>query len=229
SQTIRFKDFAINCEGKELAMLGAMLLPYEPDDIFHRCYVSLAGAGVITKDSYKTSPAVLEWVGEENIEWMRESFGENWSCVAELEYCVNHFPRSSLASLAAEFMFSHFVVGDDYSCGYLAKQIEAIFGGVEEVAASTLETRKKAGAGGGRFSSERRRENLEVLMQEIEGLASVVEHMSEDAIFEQAFVNAKRRHRSMPATKKSREAYGTALRSEEPFRSRYFSVFRKNV
>ncbi|WP_139170547.1 hypothetical protein [Lutimaribacter saemankumensis] len=97
--------------------------------------------------------------------------------------------------------------------------------------AAVDETRRKAraGAGGGKKSNQRRLENLETLMQEIERLSGVVDLMSEDRIVEQAFEAAQARQPKMPKTKRTLDGYGTALRSEEPFKSRYNKIFRRNT
>lgn len=97
------------------------------------------------------------------------------------------------------------------------------------VASSIASMRKNAGQGGARASRDRRQANLETLMQEIEKLADVVGKIGEDLIVSQAFENARTSQPKMPGTKRTLDDYGTTLRSEEPFKSRYEAVFRKNA
>ena len=66
-------------------------------------------------------------------------------------------------------------------------------------------------------------------MNEIENLAGVVDLISEGRIVEQAFEAVQEREPNFPKTKKTLDDYGTALRSEEPFKSRYDAVFHKNA
>lgn len=182
-------------------LLGHMYSAGEDDLMFGQCYEALHKAGV--KDSrFNTSSTVLEWVGDEHVEWMRDAFGENWTAVAELEYCLNHFADSSLAGLAARVFFAYFVSGDDFSVGYFSKEIEMILGGAEDIASKTKEVQKRAGAAGGKSSHERRIANLEVLMQEIERLAGAVGLISEERILAQAFESTSKRHTEMPKSKK---------------------------
>ena len=201
----------------------------DQDSAHHICYNALSKAGVISEKDYRISPAVLSWLGEDQVAWMRETFTENWEVAAEFDYCMHHFPRSSLATLSAQLFFCQFISGDDYTAGYLTKEIETISGGTEGAAQKASEAYKKAGIGGGRASRERKLANLEILIEEIEGLKGAVGLVSEDRIVAQAFDTAIARHKNMPKSKKTRDDYETALRSEEPFKSRYEAVFRKNA
>ncbi len=96
--------------------------------------------------------------------------------------------------------------------------------------ASTVSTiRKRAGEGGAGASRARRLRNLETLMEAIEAMANVAGIFSEDRIVAQAIETAQARETNMPKSKKTLDEYGTALRCEEPFKSRYEAVFRKNT
>ncbi|AXI54921.1 hypothetical protein C1J05_10815 [Sulfitobacter sp. JL08] len=90
-------------------------------------------------------------------------------------------------------------------------------------------TSKVRGEKGGAASRKRRLANLEILIQEIEKLSQSVGTFSEERIVEQAFEAARDREAKMPSSKRTLDEYGTALRSEEPFKSRYEAVFRKNA
>ncbi len=67
-------------------------------------YEVLHGAGLY--EAYRPSPELLEWVGVERREALERRFGENWECVAIMEYCAQHFSPTSLASLAARVLFA---------------------------------------------------------------------------------------------------------------------------
>lgn len=149
--------------------------------------------------------------------------------MGELEYCLNHFPDSSLATLAAKLFAAYFVATNDFAVGYLTKEIEAISGGTEHAAVQSKEAQKKAGEGGARASRERRLTNLETLMQEVEALAGVVGIISEERILQQAQEQASKRSDKMPKSRVTLADYETALRSEQPFKSRYEAVFQKNA
>lgn len=225
----RFKDFFAKCNIEPTAGLARLSSHGDEDSAHFKCYKALIEAGVISKGSYQTSPQVIEWLGEDSINWMRENFGENWTVVAEFEYCAHHFPRSSLACMASELFVAQFVTHDDFAAGYLTKEIEVISGGTEEIATQSAEIREKAGLAGARASRNRRTSNLETLMREIEGLADLADRISEDRIFEQAYEKAETKSEKMPKSQKSKDDYATAIRSEEPFKSRYEAVFRKNA
>ncbi|MGR3551593.1 hypothetical protein [Pseudooceanicola sp.] len=228
---LRFKEMICKVRGpfQSQELLSKLFLMQDEEAVHFKCYEALLKAGVINEKNYDISQQVLDWLGEVHVQWMKKEYGENWSCVGELEYCLNHFPDSSLATLAAKLFFAQFVSYDDFSAGYYTKEIEAIAGGTEGAALSTTETRKKAGRAGGQASRERRLANLEIMMQEIEALSRVVGIISEERILQQARESASRRCDTMPKSKSTLADYETALRSEEPFRSRYESVFRKNA
>lgn len=210
-------------------MLSTRFLMRDEEAVHFTCYEALSKAGVKSEKTFETSQRVLNWLGAEHVRWMKAEFGENWSCVGELDYCINHYPDSSLATLAAKLFVAHFVTYDDFAAGYYTKEIEAIAGGTERAAIGSTELRKNAGKGGAKASRERKLANLELLMQEIEKLTGAYSLFSEDRIVEQAFETAREREPNFPKSKKTLDDYGTALRSEEPFKSRYEAVFRKNA
>ena len=190
-------------------------------------YEVLQGAGV--QNYHQLSEEVLAWIGDDGKRELSERFGENWSAVAALEYCVKQFDPTSLATLAARVMVADFIAQDSYDSGYASRELEQAHGGAERIAMQSLEARRAAGTGGGEASRKRRLRNLEVVIDEIEKLSGAVGLISEDRIVEQAFEAAKNRESNMPKSRKTLEDYGTALRSEEPFKSRYEAVFRKNA
>ncbi|GAB5437850.1 hypothetical protein [Falsiruegeria mediterranea] len=225
----RLKELTEKTSTQPINNLSALFGSGDPDAAHFVCYQALAKAGVISENTFQIHPRVLAWVGDEHVAWMQEKFGENWSTVAEFEYCLHHFPRSSLVTLAAELFLAQFITYDDFKAGYLTKEIEAIHGGTEQAAVQSVAIKHRAGKGGARASRDRRLANLESYLQEIEKLASVVGVFSEKRILDQAFESARENNPQMPKSKKSREDYETTLRSEEPFKSRYEAVFRKNA
>ncbi len=198
------------------------------DDYWFIVFEALQSAGVVA-ESNQISAQVLEWVGDESVTWMREQFGENWEGVAILEYCVNHFPMSSLVTLSALVQFFEFCTDDGFSAGYFVRQLEAIYDGVEELALSASETRKKAGLGGGGVSSARRLERLSGLILEIEKLAHLVPYVSEDRIFSQAWDNLAALRGDLPTSPATRKEYQVVVKCDPPFKERYARVFAKDA
>lgn len=190
---------------------------------------ALHGAGVVSGKKSSLSEPVRDWVGQAGTKALIERFGDSWQAVAALEYCEKHFHRSSLATLAARTMVAHLLAPTGYEAGYAARELEMVYSGAEELALKSMETRKLAGAGGASSSRNRRVSNLELLVVQVEKLAGAVGLVSEDRIVEQAIETARECEPNFPKSKKTLDDYGTALRSEEPFKSRYEAVFRKNA
>lgn len=187
---------------------------------------ALAGAGV--KDqNYQLSTRVRSWIGPTGIAKLKQKFGQNWETVAALEYCNTHFHTSSLATLAARVQVADFVAESSYDAGYASREFQLFFSGAEQVALDAKEMRQLAGEGGGGASRRRRLANLEILMCEIETLSDAVGIISEDRIVSQAIEAAQVDNPTMPKSKRTLDEYGIALRSEEPFLSRYRRVFHK--
>lgn len=227
---MRFKDFFGNAPDGKLSteLLSWFFGCGDHDAVHFACYEALSEAGVKSRKDYQTSKKVLEWLGDEHVDWMRVEFGENWSVVAELEYCVCHFPKSSLATLAAKLFLAQFVTYDDFAAGYLTKEIEAISGGTEEAAHSSVQAKQKAGKAGGDASRRRRLQNLERLMREVEALSDAATLMGEKLIVQKAWENATTKYPDMPTSKPTFDDYSATLRVDEPFRTRYRAVFPKS-
>ena len=191
-------------------------------------YQALHGAGVVGED-YRISQEVLKWIGRNGRDKLNGKFGENWELVANLEFCVVHFPETSLATLAARVFVADFIADSDYDAGYASREFEMLYSGAEQLALRAKSTRELAGVEGGNASRQRRLTNLETLILEIEKLSDAVGLISENRIVSQAFDVALERNAKMPKSKKTLEDYETALRSEEPFKARYDAVFGKNT
>ncbi len=204
------------------------LLSAGSDDFF-KCYDVLLGAGVKTRGG-GTAQAVLDWFDDAYIRWLKNEFGENWSVAAELEYCTRHFPRSSLAYLATRIFFNYFIRADDFSTGYLLRELELIMGGAEEVATSAMATRRNAGVAGSKASRTAKSKRLESFMQEVENLGDLFPRMSEHSILDQAFQNAIQSDRNSWRQGQGRQQeYEVELRSDKKFKSRYFAIFLKTA
>lgn len=190
-------------------------------------YDALHGAGLY--EHFSPSALVLKWVGGEGAKLLEERYGENWSAVAILEYCVKHFDPTSLATLAARVMVADFVSDYDFDIGYASRELEFLYSGAEKEALKSMARSNKAGESGGRSSTMRKKTNLEFLMNEIEALAGTVGLFSEERIIQQAWDTAQSKYPDMPKSKTTKEDYETIIRSEEPFRARYQIVFRKDA
>ncbi len=194
------------------------------DNFDGQLYEILYEAGVLD-EQFSTAPRVVEAVGEDDCQWMRAVFGECWQYVAQLDYCLQQFAFSSFATMAARINFNRWVVDDQFSAGYLQREMELILSGAEDIALAELDLRRRRSKISSAKNTEKKVRRLNLLMAEIEKLSSVVGLMDEEAIFQQAWKNAARKSPDMPKTKKIREEYGTALRSEEPYKTRYFRMF----
>ncbi|MCK0139274.1 hypothetical protein [Aliiroseovarius sp. F47248L] len=186
-------------------------------------YEALHGAGVY--ENYKLSKEVLEWLGSEGEDWLRSDFGENWEAVAAMEYCVRNFHSTSMACIAARIFMSEFVAESDFDAGYASRELEVLAGGVEGVASKALAAQARRTKGSGLKSQRQKQERLEVFMQAIEALKDIVGSITEERVLAQAWENVIATHESMPKTKKTRFEYEVILRSEEPFKTRYYAIF----
>jgi hypothetical protein len=200
------------------------------DPNFGLIFDCLCFSGVIEERDYKVSKNVLDWAGPDRVSWAKAMEPENWECLVELEYCTYHFPKSSLAYMAAQFQFNYYILKDDYSAGYLMRGIEMILGGAETVAEKVLAARKNAGDAGSKASQTAKNERLSRFMTEIEKLSDLVGRMAEKAILDQAFQNAITVDKSLWRQGRGQQAeYETVLRSEPEFRTRYYQVFNQTA
>ncbi len=206
----------------QLSVFGRGEPPYQ------LVFESLVGAGVFTA-SYDLTETVSSWLGTSGQSFLEKRFGENWKDVAVLEYCSKHFHPTSLANVAARVLVAESVARFKFDAGYASRELLELFDGAEKLALRSLNTKKKAGSSGGRASSARRLANLEILMQQIEQLSGAVGLISEERIVEQALEKSVAKQKGFPKSHKTHADYGTALRSEEPFKSRYEAVLKKNA
>lgn len=132
----------------------------------------LQDSGLSDENGLHPAKKVLDFLGQERTLALQAQYGENWEAVAEFEYAFKQLPHSSPAFLAAACRFFYFVLEDDFGAGYLLRDLEVLFYGVESQAAKALETRKRAGEAGSKKSSQAREKRRACLFEKIEALAS---------------------------------------------------------
>ncbi|MCC1494065.1 hypothetical protein [Cognatishimia sp. F0-27] len=221
--------WAVPFRFSEAGPMGAELLLSAGDDNYWPIvFEALQGADVID-ENYKARCHVLSWSGNENIEWLKECFGDNWDVAAIFEYCLHHYAKSSLAYLAAQIWFFEYCTEDKYTVGYSVRQLEAIYHGAEDLAQAAAENRRLAGLAGGANSKNKRMSRLEALMVEIERLEEIVPLISEERVLEQAWENLEKAREDVPKTPKTRFDYEVELRSDRRFSGRYRAVFKKTA
>lgn len=132
----------------------------------------LQDSGLSDENGLHPSRKVLDFLGQERIRALQSQYGENWTGAAEFEYAFKQLPHSSPAFLAAACRFFYFVLEDDFGAGYLLRDLEVLFYGVESQAAKALEIRKRAGEAGSKKSSQAREKRRACLFEKIEALAS---------------------------------------------------------
>lgn len=144
---------------------GKFLLGPGPDDSpLHLDVLNEAGVKV----SYRTSPKVLEYLGDKRIKKLKSLHAENWTCAAEFEYCWLNFPHTSLAYIAAAYQFHYYIIQDDFASGYLLRDLEMLSMGVEAEAIKSFSMRKKAGEAGSKKSAEARSRRVTSLIGNME-------------------------------------------------------------
>lgn len=132
----------------------------------------LKDAGLSDGNGLHPSKKVLDFLGRERIGALQSKYGENWEAVAEFEYAFKQLPHSSPAFLAAACRFFYFVLEDDFSAGYLLRDLEVLFYGVEAQATKAIETRTRAGVAGSKQSAQAREKRRARLFEKMEALAS---------------------------------------------------------
>lgn len=129
----------------------------------------LREAGVV--DASGVTMIATETLGLDRVERLKTLFEENWATAAIFEFCWYNLPHSSPAYLAAAYQYHRYLTGDDFSAGYLWREIEYIASGVEAEANKTLLMRKNAGEKGRQSSSSARKRRIAALMKALEAAA----------------------------------------------------------
>jgi len=105
------------------------------DKFYPMCEEIFEKAGV-RKEAFGNNEIVADWLGGENINVFKRVFGENWTVVADLVYCGDHFETDTLVYRAAEVMFHYFISNDDAKFGYFCRDLELMKSAVEIAAGS---------------------------------------------------------------------------------------------
>lgn len=123
---------------------------------------------VLHKSGLRTKELAKDFLGTERINQLKRTIGENWAIAAQLEYCWLTLPHTSPAYIATLCRYHYFVTGDDFSAGYLLRDLECLMLGAEAEATKTLAMRKKAGAEGSKKSAQAREQRRIELMDAID-------------------------------------------------------------
>ncbi|MCA0930661.1 MULTISPECIES: hypothetical protein [Ruegeria] len=151
--------------------------------------------------------------------------------LASFKSYIHEGSRDSELSKAIAGQLRHYMYGQLLALGRMVEHYRWKFS-YEDAAITgvrSAKTRLRAGEAGARASRKRRLQNLESLMQQIEELSDAVGLINEERIVEQALEKTVEKRKDFPKSAKTHADYGTALRSEEPFKSRYEAVFKKNA
>lgn len=116
----------------------------------------LGDAGIYTHRYGTLSEEVEESLGNDRLNELKASFGDNWTVAAVFEYCFTHLPHSSPAFVAASYQFHHYITEDDFSAGYHWRDLEVLVYGVEQTAQKSIDRSKKAGLSGSKKSADAR-------------------------------------------------------------------------
>lgn len=124
-----------------------------------------------TRDGLRISQQVVDFLGRQRIGELKNRFGENWEAAAQFEYCWLELPHSSPAYIAAACRYHYFVSQDDFSAGYLLRDLECLVHGVEAEAIKAIEMRRKAGQRGREASEKARKRRIESLLKGMEEIS----------------------------------------------------------
>ncbi len=204
---------------------------FDSDDFAMPCYSALSDAGIIDPVNFSINADLLEGVSSEKLNWLKKTFGDSWEIVLEAEYVIRHYPMNSLAGYAIQIFYHLFVLGNEITSGYLWREMKMVLSGAEEIAIQEKSTREKAGRGGGKASGGRKSKRLNSFIVEIEKLAPFYPRISEARLLDQAFDNAQQSDESLWSEgKDQKENYlSNHIRSEEPYKSRYYAIFGKTT
>lgn len=131
----------------------------------------LKNSGLKDESGVSTSQHVSDFFGIDEVNKLKKKFGENWGTVAEFKYCWLNLPHSSPAYIAAACRINSFITHDDFSAGYLLRDLEVLVHGIEAEATKAIEMRKKAGEKGSESSARARKKRVEALMVALEKVA----------------------------------------------------------
>lgn len=120
---------------------------------------------------WDTSDEVLDFLGKDRIADLKIKFGDLWEIAAQFQYCWMNFSYSSPAYIAASCRYHYYVTHDEFSAGYLLRDLECLDDGSEAVASKAFEMRKNAGIQGRQASQKARKRRIEGLLTGMEVMA----------------------------------------------------------
>lgn len=123
-------------------------------------------------DGCELSNRIYEYFSHEEIANLKELYSDNWEIIANLKYCWCNLPHTSLSFLISLYDYYYYVLRDDFSAGYLLKDIEQLSMGVEAEAAKSLAMREKAGQEGSKKSRQLRGKRIASLMDNVEAIVA---------------------------------------------------------
>lgn len=115
---------------------------------------------------------VTDFLGKKRVDMLKNTHGDNWCAAAVFEYCLFNLPHTSPAYIAAACEYHYYITGDEFSAGYLLRDLECLSMGVESEAAKAISMRKKAGAEGSKKSTQARERRRANLMDNMEAVAA---------------------------------------------------------
>ena len=130
----------------------------------------LNDAAISDQHGQTISHDVSEFLGTTRLNALMKRFGENWQAAAEYEYCLLNLPHWSPAHLAAAYNYHYFITHDDFSAGYLLRDLEILVHGVEAEAVNAIEMRRKAGEAGSKQSAGARVKRMAALIDAMEAV-----------------------------------------------------------
>ena len=110
----------------------------------------------IYQNALKLSQNVVDFLGKQRVGQLKSKHRDNYKAAAAFEYCWFKLPHSSATYIAAAYQYHYYITGDEFSAGYLWRDLECLVYGVEAEAVKAIEMRKKAGGAGGKRSAKAR-------------------------------------------------------------------------
>lgn len=202
----------------------------EVSDYLEPCYEILVGAGVRSRLLYVPTKELWDAFSKTELDWYKDRFGANWWYALTAEYVANHFPNNSPAGYAARILYAYKIDGDNFTAGYLTRELKMVLSQTEMIAMKSERTKSKAGKGGGKSSAFKKESRLEAFLLEIEKLGTHFPDLNEQAIVNQAFDDAVAITPVLwNVGKGQKDEYLSTLRSKEPYKSRYWAIFDKTA
>ncbi|SEB51282.1 hypothetical protein [Rhodobacter sp. 24-YEA-8] len=121
--------------------------------------------GLYDPDENEIGPAVRYFIGDIRLKELAARFASRWTHAAIFEYCWMNFHHSSPAFIASAIHYHQHLSNDDFSAGYLLRDLENILEGVEIDIIKARKLKSAASAGGKAKASARRSEKEEIITE----------------------------------------------------------------